>query len=78
MKALAVLGPMFGIAASISTVYWNLYARRRYAGTVGSEKEPLFKKTLRYTITGVLAFTVVVLVLLFLFIAVASTLQNEF
>lgn len=74
MKALAVLGPLFGIAASCTTIYWNLWARRKYAQN--PKEEPLFKKTLRYALTAVVSLSIITLILLALFVVVASTLRD--
>lgn len=74
MKALGVLAPLFSIAASISVIYWNLWARRKYAGN--PKEEPLFRKTLRISITIVVGLGIIILLMLLIFVIVYNTLHN--
>lgn len=74
MKALAILGPIFGILASISTIWWNLVARRKYAEK--RLKEPALLKALRITLSAVILGSVIFGILFGGFVIVANTMRN--
>ena len=70
MRILAPLSAIFGIMGSIATIWWNLYARRKYMAV--EKKENPVLKFLRVSLLAVVMIVLIAAVIAFAAIIIGS------